>query len=229
MVKEMILSQRPPFPTTFIFSVMAQIMKRGFSTSAALAKAQQLVKTPIQVHGIEGRYAAALYSAGHKQNKLDQIAADLNNVRAVYKDNKKFQEFILDPTLQAFKKKSVIEAVSNKLGLSKETGNFLGLLAENKRLNKLESVANSFESIMRAHRGELFVQVTSAEELSSSNQKALSDALSKIGKTGQKLTVKYAVKPAILGGLVVTIGDKYVDLSIASRVKKYKEALATAI
>ncbi|EFP12452.1 CRE-ATP-3 protein [Caenorhabditis remanei] len=223
---------------------MAQIMKRGFATSAALAKAQ-LVKTPIQVHGVEGRYAAALYSAGHKQNKLDQISTDLNNVRAVYKDNKKFQEFVLDPTLKALKKKTTIEAVSTKLGLSKETGNFLGaffnnlftyinisfsgLLAENGRLNKLESVVASFESIMRAHRGELFVQVTSAEELSSSNQKALSDALSKIGKSGQKLTVTYAVKPSILGGLVVTIGDKYVDLSIASRVKKYKDALATAI
>lgn len=35
----------------------------------------------------------------------------------------------------------------------------LGLLAENGRLNKLESVVGSFESIMRAHRGELFVQV----------------------------------------------------------------------
>ncbi|CCD66287.1 Oligomycin sensitivity conferral protein [Caenorhabditis elegans] len=207
---------------------MAQLMKRGFSTSAALAKAQ-LVKTPIQVHGVEGRYAAALYSAGHKQNKLDQISTDLNNVRSVYKDNKKFQEFVLDPTLKANKKKTAIEAISTKLGLTKETGNFLGLLAENGRLNKLESVVSSFESIMRAHRGELFVQVTSAEELSSSNQKALSDALSKIGKSGQKLTVTYAVKPSILGGLVVTIGDKYVDLSIASRVKKYKDALATAI
>ena len=156
--------------------VMAQIMKRGFATSAALAKAQ-LVKTPIQVHGVEGRYAAALYSAGHKQNKLDQISTDLNNVRAVYKDNKKFQEFVLDPTLKALKKKTTIEAVSTKLGLSKETGNFLGaffnnlfmyikisfsgLLAENGRLNKLESVVASFESIMRAHRGELFVQVNS--------------------------------------------------------------------
>ncbi|CAB3408820.1 unnamed protein product [Caenorhabditis bovis] len=208
---------------------MAHIMKRGFATSAALAKSAQLVKTPIQVHGIEGRYAAALYSAGHKQNKLDQIAQDLSNVRSAYKDNKKFQEFVLDPTLKATKKKVAIEAISSKLGLSKETGNFLGLLAENGRLNKLESVASSFEAIMRAHRGELSVQVTSAEELSAANQKALSDALSKVAKSGQKLTVTYAVKPSIIGGLVVTIGDKYVDLSIASRVKKYKDAIATAI
>lgn len=40
---------------------------------------------------------------------------------------------------------------------------FLGLLAENGRLNKLNAVFNSFESIMQAHREELYVEVTSAE------------------------------------------------------------------
>ncbi|CAD6197860.1 unnamed protein product [Caenorhabditis auriculariae] len=197
---------------------MAQIVQRGFATGAAVAKSAQLIKTPIQVHGVEGRYAAALYSAAHKQNKLDQVEKDLQNVRGIYKDNKKFQEFVLDPTLKARNKKSTVEAVASKIGLGTETGNFLGLLAENGRLNKLEAVVSSF-----------FVQVTSAEELSSQNQKALSDALSKIAKGGQKLTVTYNVKPSIIGGLVVTIGDKYVDLSIASRVKKYKDAIATAI
>ena len=36
-------------------------------------------------------------------------------------------------------------------------------MAENGRLNKFEDVADSFETIMRAHRGEIFVQITSAE------------------------------------------------------------------
>lgn len=42
---------------------------------------------------------------------------------------------------------------------------FVGVLAENGRLNKLKSVFSSFESIMRAYRGEVFVEVTSAEVL----------------------------------------------------------------
>lgn len=66
---------------------------------------------------------------------------------------------MLDPTLKAVKKKAAVDAIGSKLGLAKESVNFLGVLAENGRLNKLESVVSSFESIMRAHRGELFVQV----------------------------------------------------------------------
>lgn len=48
-------------------------------------------------------------------------------------------------------------------------------------------------------------------------------------KKGQKVTITYNVKPSIVGGLIVNIGDKYVDLSIASRIKKYKEVLNSAV
>ncbi|PAV83649.1 hypothetical protein WR25_21673 [Diploscapter pachys] len=206
----------------------SHLIKRSFSVST-ISHAGQVVKVPIQVHGIEGRYASALYTAAHRNNKLDQVEKDLKNVRDVYQSNAKFKDFVLDPTLKAVKKKAAVDAIGSKLGLAKESVNFLGVLAENGRLNKLESVVSSFESIMRAHRGELFVQITSAESLSNSHQQQISEALGKLTKSGQKLTITYAVKPSIVGGLVVTIGDKYVDLSIASRIKKYTDVLQTAV
>ena len=45
-------------------------------------------------------------------------------------------------------------------------------------------------------------QITSAEPLSNSHQQQISEALGKLTKSGQKLTVTYAVKPSIVGGLV---------------------------
>ena len=204
------------------------VLKRSFSTSN-VAMAGQLIKTPVQVHGIEGRYASALYSAAHKSKTLETVDKDLKAVRDILRENNKFREFVLDPTLKATKKKSTVTAIAQKLSLSKESSNLLALLAENGRLNKLDAVVSSFESIMRAHRGELFVQVTSAEPLTKSHESALNDALSKLVKKDQKVTITYNVKPSIIGGLIVNIGDKYVDLSIASRIKKYKEVLNAAV
>lgn len=37
------------------------------------------------------------------------------------------------------------------------------------------------------------------------------------------------VDPAILGGMVVTIGDKYVDMSTASKIKMYTNVIKEAI
>ena len=204
------------------------MLKRSFSTST-ISMAGQLIKAPTQTHGIEGRYASALYSASYKNKTLETVDKDLQTVRSILKENKKFEDFVRDPTLKAQKKKSTIAEIGQRLSLSKDTNNLLALLADNGRLNKLDAIIGSFESIMRAHRGELFVQVTSAETLGRQHESALNDALSKLVKSGQKVTITYTVKPDIIGGLIVNIGDKYVDLSIASRLKKYKETLHSAV
>lgn len=38
------------------------------------------LKPPIQVYGVEGRYATALFSAASKQKKLDQVEQELGKV-----------------------------------------------------------------------------------------------------------------------------------------------------
>ena len=47
---------------------------RGLSTSSSKAA---LVKTPIPVYGIEGRYSAALFSAAQKKKSLEAVEGDL--------------------------------------------------------------------------------------------------------------------------------------------------------
>lgn len=42
-----------------------------------------------------------------------------------------------------------------------------------------------------------------------------------------QLTAK--VDPSLIGGMVVSIGDKYVDMSVASKVKKYTELISAAV
>ena len=41
-------------------------------------------KAPIQVFGIEGRYATALYSAATKEKKLDAVEKELTGFRVGY-------------------------------------------------------------------------------------------------------------------------------------------------
>uniref|UniRef100_A0A7E4ZVZ4 Oligomycin sensitivity conferral protein n=1 Tax=Panagrellus redivivus TaxID=6233 RepID=A0A7E4ZVZ4_PANRE len=203
------------------------MLKRGLSMSSVVAA--QVVKTPVQVHGVEGRYASALYTAAYKQKSLETVEKDLQQVKNLYQSNKQFKEFVLNPTTKANARKAAVAAITKSLGVGNETSNLVTVLAENGRLAKLEAVINSFETIMRAHKGELFVEVTSAEPLAKKHTTALTDALSKFATSGQKLHVTFNVKPNIIGGLVVTIGDKYVDLSIASKIKKYTESLESAI
>lgn len=44
-------------------------------------------------------------------------------------------------------------------------------------------------------------------------------------KSNQKILVSTKIDPNIIGGMIVTIGDKYVDMSIASKVRKYSKII----
>jgi len=208
-------------------SMLFQMRRCALSTSSV---ARQTIRVPVQTHGVEGRYASALYTAAVRDKKLDDVDKDLRALHEVYKTNKDFKDFILDPTSRGAYKINTLGKIVAKGGMSTTTKNFLELLYANHRLAQLDAVINSFTSIMRAHRGELFCEVTVAEPLDAAATKQLQDALQGFAKSGQKLNVTTKIDPKLLGGMIVNVGDeKYVDMSLVSKVKKYQQLLESAI
>jgi len=201
-------------------------LARGFSTSTA---SQQLVKAPIQVFGIQGRYATALYSAAAKQKQLEQVESDLKDLHGRLKQRGQLLDQLLNPSLKRGQKREVIVSAMAQTKASKLTSNLLSLLADNGRLAELEGIATSYFTIMSAHRGEVECEVTTAKPLDGPLQQELEAALKAFLKPGQNILIKTRVDPTILGGVVVSIGDKYVDMSTASKVKKYTDLIEAAI
>jgi F-type H+-transporting ATPase subunit O len=58
--------------------------------------------------------------------------------------------------------------------------------------------------------------------------KEVETAIAGFLKAGQKSLISYKVDESLIGGLVVSIGDKYVDMSMASKIKKYEEIIMAA-
>ncbi|XP_059057233.1 ATP synthase subunit O, mitochondrial [Achroia grisella] len=202
------------------------ILVRSLSTSASAA---QLVKAPVQVFGLEGRYASALYSAASKSKTLDAVEKELSQFQQNIKSDPKLKEFIINPTLKRNLKSDALKAVATKTNLSPTTSNLLSLLAENGRLDKLESVINAFKIMMAAHRGEVTCEVITAKPLDQAQRQNLEAALKKFLKGNETLQLTATVDPSLIGGLVVSIGDKYVDMSVASKVKKYTELISATV
>ena len=59
--------------------------------------------------------------------------------------------------------------------------------------------------------------------------KELEATLKAFVKTGQTIKVTSKVDPAIVGGMLVSIGDKYVDMSMASKISRYTSLLQQAV
>lgn len=63
-----------------------------------------LLQPPIQVFGIEGRYAHAMYSAAAKQKSLEKVESELSKVDDLIRTNEKLSEYLVNPTLNKFTK-----------------------------------------------------------------------------------------------------------------------------
>lgn len=136
-----------------------------------------MVKPPIQVFGIEGRYACALYSAASKQKVLEAVERDLISFQAAVKKSPTLLETVINPTIKRSLKAVALREAAAKVNYAPATGFFLEQLAENGRLKKLDAVINAFRLIMAAHRGEVVCEVISAKPLDNAQRKELESQL----------------------------------------------------
>ncbi|XP_015431995.1 PREDICTED: ATP synthase subunit O, mitochondrial [Dufourea novaeangliae] len=203
----------------------SRVIVRSFSSNSAL---QQMVKPPIQVFGMEGRYAIALYSAASKQKSLVNVEKDLVKFQNTINKDMKLNEFVRNPSIKRKDKVEALKTISSKMSLSKETTNLLALLAENGRLGKVNNIINAFKLIMAASRGEVVCEVITAKPLDADMKSKLEGALNGFLNKGQTIMLTAKVDPTIIGGMIVSVGDKYVDMSVASKIKKYSDIINTA-
>lgn len=225
------------FSRQVLRSVRAAAPQRAFTLRAApvrsfAAAASADVKPPVAVFGVDGTYATALYTAAAKTQSLDPTAAALANLGALVDKDPKLATILAAPTLTEADKTAIVDELAKQSGISNETvKNFLGTLAENNRLGLLPGIVEKFATLISAARGEVEVTVTSAQPLDRRTLNRLEAAVSKSSyiEAGQKLKVTNTVNSDIVGGLVVEIGDRTIDLSVSSRIAKMNKLLTDSL
>ncbi|XP_073343315.1 ATP synthase subunit O, mitochondrial [Pagrus major] len=191
---------------------------RQFSTSV-IRPVSKLIKPPIQVYGVEGRYATALFSAASKQKKLDQVEQELGKVSALIKDPK-LSSIVMNPHVKRSIKQKTFGDALTKAKVSPMTINLINVLSDNGRLTLTGDVITAFGKMMSAHRGEVLCSVTTAQPLDAASLSELKVALNGFLQKGETIKLETKSDPSILGGMIVSIGDKYVDMSTKTKIQK---------
>jgi len=179
----------------------------------------------VTVYGIPGRYASALFSAAAKGEALEQVEAELTEVYNMAVESPDFERFLSDPTVPREAKKEGLAAIFDELKFSDITKRFVELLAENNRLDQLDKISDTFDDIMAAVRGEVKATITTAEEIEPQQLEDIKKGLSQALQEGETLLLQERIDPTIIGGFVIDIGDKHIDMSISSRVKKVQQMI----
>ena len=207
-------------------------LTRCFSTSSPLlqtatpsSSSASLVTPPIPVFGLEGRYASALYSAASKQKQLDAVDADFQKLDRLLSSNKSIVDLFRNPGVSREQRLALL----NEIGLSEMTRSTLEVLIDNRREKKLVKFVAVMTRLMAANRRELLCRVITAKPLDDKLRAELDAVLKQFSKNGEKVSVESSVDPAIMGGMIVEVGDRYIDMSIASKIKAYTEILTSNV
>ncbi|KAI8888539.1 F1 complex, OSCP/delta subunit of ATPase [Backusella circina FSU 941] len=206
------------------FTAQVPKLARGYAAAAQ-------VKAPITLHGLDGRYATALFTAAARQGSLEAVEKDLKALQGAVTKDKAVGAFLENPTINREKKIQGVNALLAKAGTPNTlTKNLFETLAENGRLEQTPKVIAAYAELMSAHRNELPMVITSAKELDKATLNKISDALQKSALAeGKKLLVSNKVKPDIMGGLLVEIGDKSIDLTVSSKLAKLNKLVTDSV
>ncbi|MDW8480298.1 MAG: F0F1 ATP synthase subunit delta [Xanthomonadales bacterium] len=102
-------------------------------------------------------------------------------------------------------------------------GNFLALLAERGRLSLLPEIARQFEALRAEAEGRLVGRLRSARPLSEAEVAAIAAALGR--RLGRQLELSTEVDPSLLGGFLVALGDRVIDLSVRGGLERMRRSL----
>ena len=173
--------------------------------------------------GLASRYAGALYELADEANTLDQVASDLQGLKAMFAENSDFRRLIRSPVMRRDDQERAITALATKAEAQTLTSNFLRLLARNRRLFVLDQIVDSFLAILAERRGEVQAKITSAHALSAEQMGSLEKSLRDVA--GAKVTLETTVDPSLLGGLVVQLGSRMYDSSLRTKLQRLQNAM----
>jgi F-type H+-transporting ATPase subunit delta len=171
-----------------------------------------------------GRYASALFELATEQNKVSEVEQMLGRFQSMLDESADLTRLVRSPVFSADDQVRALKAVLDKAGIVGLAGNFLQLIARNRRLFAVADMIKSYRALAAKARGEVAADVASAVPLSDAQLSALKDML-RASVGGKQVQVATRVDPALLGGLVVKMGSRMVDSSLRTKLASLKTRL----
>jgi len=171
---------------------------------------------------IASRYSAALFSLTEERGCTDETIRELDAFLDVLRREPDVAAFFVSPVIdRPLKERLLRDSLASRL--NELTVNFLILLVRKRRENLVELVARQMHELVDRKAGRQTARVLTPLPLPGDELRELSARLSKL--YGTTIQPETKIAPDLLGGLVVQVGDHYVDDSVAGKLEEMRRHL----
>lgn len=161
-------------------------------------------------------YGDALFEVALEEDKLDQFLEEVKAVKAAVDENQDLFKLMSHPKVVKEEKIKVVEDIfSGKV--SRELVGLIRMIVDKGHFEQIDSVFTYFIDEVKEYRNIGTAYVTSALELTDAQKSAIEKRLLETTKY-VTFEMHYNVDAAIIGGLVIRIGDRVVDSSVRTKL-----------
>ena len=173
--------------------------------------------------GIAARYATAVFDLAKEGKDIKALETDVAALQAAIADSADFTTLLTSPLYNRDEQGAAMTAIAKKMGLSTTVSNVLSLLVAKRRLFVLPHMLAVLQDRLADERGEMTAEVTTAKSLTKAQSDKLAKTLS--GQVGKTVTIKQTVDESIIGGLIVKMGSRMIDTSIAAKLNALQNTM----
>lgn len=185
--------------------------------------ASHTADNPVKIAGaVAQTYAESLWDLAVEADAVDAVADELAQLVDLLDDQPDLRALFESPAIRADRRAASIEQIF-KGQLSPLTYRFLQVLNRKGRLGQLPAIRLAFDQRLKQERGEVDVDVYTAQALSDSQKAAVADRVT--AGIGRKAVLTTHLDESMIGGLKLRIGDKLIDGSVATQLNKIKRRM----
>jgi F-type H+-transporting ATPase subunit delta len=171
---------------------------------------------------IARNYAEALVSLAQRANDLEGWGTMLDEVAHAMQTNPRLTRFLESPRVSAERKNEIIaKAFADRL--PRLFVRFLQAVVAHRRQHLIPDIALEYGNVVDEIQGRVHAQVTLAQEPDRQTQEAVTGQLSRV--LGKTVVPHFAVRPEILGGTIVRVGDTVMDGSVRRRLSTLRSRM----
>ena len=168
---------------------------------------------------IAKNYAEALIDLAQKDGDLAKWGRLIDQFADAMNSDAKLAGFLASPRVAASEKNRILAlALEGQVPLT--FLRFIQAMVKNRRQLLIPMVATEYHSLVDVVENRVHASVTVAKTASEADQKLIAERLSKV--VGKTVVPHFYVNPAVLGGLVVRVGDTVLDGSVRRRLARLK-------
>jgi F-type H+-transporting ATPase subunit delta len=180
----------------------------------------------MNAEGIGRNYAETLLTLARKSGEVEEWGALIDAISVGMREDHTLRTFLESPKLSAGHK---IEILEKALGRRVPAVflRFVETVINKRRQMLIPEIASEYRRLIDESENRIHATVTVASEPTEPEREALARQLSRL--FGKRVVPHISLNPAILGGVIVKVGDTVMDGSVRKRLAVLRQHMLTTV